>query len=125
LKDRYTSLIPVMFQVMALNPVEADSAVALAMRTPRPVLSAYLTDAWHADLRPRIRSLKTPVHVITAEATWPASRPWEKMKDDFGYRTAGPVTGYRVMGAGHLVMRDQPDTLAAILERIAAATPKR
>ena len=125
LKERYTSLIPIMFQVMALNPVEADSAVALAMRTPQPVLSAYLRDAWRTDLRPRIRSLKTPIHVVTAEATWPASQTWETMMDHLGYRTAGPVTGYRVSGAGHLVMRDQPDTLAAILERIAASAPKR
>jgi len=125
MKERYPSLIRVMFGVMSLSPAESDSAVEKALRTPPEVLSAYLRDAWRTDLRPRILGLKTPVHVITAEATWPASQSWEKMREAMGYRTAGPVEGYRVAESGHLVMRDQPDTLVAIVERIADSIPKR
>ncbi|HET9950535.1 MAG TPA: alpha/beta hydrolase [Candidatus Eisenbacteria bacterium] len=125
LKERYPSLVRVMFEVMSVDPVECDSAVALALRTPPEVLTAYLKDAWQADLRPRIKNLKTPVHVVAAEATWPVSRTWEQMQEAFGYRTAGPVEGHRVMASGHLVMRDQPDSLVAIVEGIAASLPKR
>ena len=112
-------LVRVVFEVMSLNPAGSDSAVAIALRTPKDVLTAYLREAWRTDLRPRIKNLKTPVYVVTAEATWPESKSWETMRDAFGYRTAGPVVGHRVKGSGHLVMQDQPDTLVAILERIA------
>jgi hypothetical protein len=56
---------------------------------------------------------------------WPEAQPWERVKDALGYRTAGPVTGERFATSGHLIMRDQPDSLVAVLERIAASSPKR
>ena len=80
----------------------------------------YLRDSWRTDLRDRIRGLKTPIHVIVTASTWPPSIPWEAARARFGYETRGPVTGYRVANSAHLVMRDQPDTLAALVEGIAA-----
>ncbi|HSQ60857.1 MAG TPA: alpha/beta hydrolase [Acidobacteriota bacterium] len=120
LKERYPSLIRVIFETMSEDRTEADSAVALALRVPADVLSAYFRDSWRTDLRPRIRDLTVPVHVIAASGTWPASQPWEVARRHFGYETKGPVHGYRVENSGHLIMRDQPDTLVALIERIAA-----
>ena len=125
MKDRYPSLIRVIFEVMSRDPVEADSAVARALRVPQPILSDYLRDSWRTDLRPRIKNLKVPVAVIATEATWPVSQPWERAKTALGYETAGPVAGYRLMGSGHLEMRDQPDSLNVLIEKIAADLPKR
>jgi len=125
LKERYPSLVRVIFEVMSEDPVESDSAVAIALRVPPEVLSGYLRDAWRVDLRPRLRSLKTPVTVITGAATWPASAPWEVAKVKLGYETAGDVRGYRLSRASHLLMRDQPDSLAALIEQVAGSVGTR
>lgn len=121
LKERYASLVRVIFETMSEDPVESDSAVAHALRVPEPVLSGYLRDAWRNDLRPRIRSLRTPVHVITGSATWPASASWEQAKVRLGYVTAGPVEGHRLPLGSHYLMRDQPDSLSALIEKVASA----
>jgi pimeloyl-ACP methyl ester carboxylesterase len=121
LKERYYSLVRVIFETMSEDPVESDSAVALAMRVSPEVLSGYLRDAWRTDLRPRIRALKTPVTVITGAATWPAAAPWTEAKTQLGYETAGDVHGYRLARASHLLMRDQPDSLAVLIERVASS----
>lgn len=120
LEEQYASLIGVIFQPMSEDRVEADSAVAAALRIPPEVMKGYLRDSWRVDLRDRIRRVKTPIHVIATAATWPPSIPWETARARFGYQTRGPVSGYRVANSAHLVMRDQPDTLAALVEGIAA-----
>ncbi|MEK7347766.1 MAG: alpha/beta hydrolase [Candidatus Eisenbacteria bacterium] len=125
IEERYPSLVRAIFEVMSQNPAESDSAVVQALRVPREVLSAYLRDAWRTDLRTRIRDLEIPIHVIAAEGSWPVTQPWERGRHRFGYMTAGSAEGYRVLESGHLVMRDQPDTLAAILLKIANDLPKR
>jgi pimeloyl-ACP methyl ester carboxylesterase len=125
LKEHYPNLIRLIYESMSVSPVESDSAIAQAMRVAPDVLSAYLRDAWRTDLRRRIRGLKTPIHVIVASSAWPASQPWERVKTVLGYETAGPVTGVRISETGHLIMRDRPDSLAAVLVGIADALPKR
>jgi pimeloyl-ACP methyl ester carboxylesterase len=119
LAERYPSLVRVIFEDMTIDPVESDSAVAQALRVPPEILRAYLRDSWRADLRPRIRNLTIPIHVVATAGAWPASQTWEVARARAGYVTKGPVLGHRIEGSGHLIMRDRPDTLAAILGRIA------
>ena len=125
IEERYPSLVRAIFEVMSSDPVESDSAVVQALRVPREVLSAYLRDAWRTDLRDRIREMETPIHMIAAEGSWSVTQPWERARHRFGYMTAGTAEGYRVLGSGHLVMRDRPDTLATILLKIADGLPNR
>ncbi|HEY6572560.1 MAG TPA: alpha/beta hydrolase [Candidatus Eisenbacteria bacterium] len=125
IEERYPSLVRAIFEVMSTDPVECDSAVVQALRVPREVLSAYLRDAWRTDLRDRIHDLEIPIHVIAAEGSWPVTQPWERARHRFGYMTAGTAEGHRVIGSGHLIMRDRPDTLATILLQIAKDLPKR
>jgi pimeloyl-ACP methyl ester carboxylesterase len=125
LAERYPQLIRAIFEVLSQDPAESDSAVVQALRLPREVMTAYLRDSWRTDLRPRIRNMKTPIHLIMSKAAWPATQSWERARDHFGYATAGPAEGYRVLESGHLIMRDRPDSLAAILLDIAGKLPKR
>jgi pyruvate dehydrogenase E2 component (dihydrolipoamide acetyltransferase) len=125
LEERYVSLVRVIFETMSLDPPEADSAVARAFRVPPEVLGAYFRDSWRSDLRDRIRSSTTPIHVIATSAAWPASQPWEDARERAGYATKGPIEGHRIAGSGHLIMRDQPDSLVAVLERIAAGAASK
>jgi pimeloyl-ACP methyl ester carboxylesterase len=123
--EHYPQLIQAIFETMSAIPAESDSAVAQALRVPREVLTAYLRDSWRTDLRPRIKNLKTPIHLIATEGSWPVAQPWDRAKPRFGYETAGSVEGYRIPESGHLMMRDRPDTLAALLLRIAEKVPRR
>lgn len=120
LRERYTVFLSAVYQAMTKNPETADSLFARAMRVEPSVLTEYFHDSWREDLRPAIRSLKTPVHLVATEGLWPSAESWTSARKRLGYETAGPAEGHRVAGSAHMVALDQPDSLAAIIEAVAA-----
>ena len=71
LRERYTVFLRAIFERMSTDPVQGDSLIAHAMRVKPEVLSAYFRDVWHEDLRRRLKTMKTPVHVIMTATLWP------------------------------------------------------
>jgi len=120
IEERYPLFIQGVFTPMTHDSSQVDSVLAKAERVPRPVLAAYFRSVWRTDLRERIRSLKTPVLVLTTAETWPGSESWENARTRLGFVTAGPVQGRRIMGSGHLIPIDQPDSLATAIEEYAS-----
>ena len=112
---RYPLFVRGVFSSMTRDSSQIDSLIAKAQRVPQPILSEYFHDVWRTDLRPRIRTLKTPVLLVATDQTWRTTETWETARERLGYVTAGPVTGRRVFGSAHLVPMDQPDTLAAAI----------
>ncbi len=121
LRERYTVFLSAVYSTMSRDEARGESLMVRAMRVPQPVLTGYFLDAWREDLRPRLRALKIPVHVIATEGMWPAGESWSSARIRLGYETAGTAQGYRVADSGHAVAADQPDSLAAIIESIASA----
>jgi pimeloyl-ACP methyl ester carboxylesterase len=121
LRERYSVFLSAVYSTMSRDEARGESLMVRAMRVPQPVLTGYFLDAWREDLRPRLRALKTPVHVIATEGMWPAGESWSSARIRLGYETAGTAEGHRVSGSGHAVAADQPDSLAAIIESIASA----
>jgi pimeloyl-ACP methyl ester carboxylesterase len=123
LTERYTVYVSAVFSGMSNDQALGDSLAARALRVPQPVLSAYFRDSWREDLRPKIRSLKTPVFLVATEATWPVGESWTSARRRLGYETAGPAVGRRIIGSGHMVALDQPDSLAAVIGDVASRRP--
>ncbi|HKW50494.1 MAG TPA: alpha/beta hydrolase [Candidatus Eisenbacteria bacterium] len=122
--QRYPLFIRGVFESMTRDSSEVDSVVAKAGLVPRDVLAEYFRDAWRADIRPSIRSLKAPIMVVAIDTTWPPQESWTSARKRFGYETAGPAIGRRIWGAAHLVQLDQPDTLAAAISEFAETLKK-
>jgi pimeloyl-ACP methyl ester carboxylesterase len=121
---RYPLFVRGVFSSMTRDSSQIDSLIAKAQRVPQPVLSEYFHDVWRTDLRPRIRTLKTPVLLVATDVTWRTTESWETARERLGYETAGPVTGRRVFGSAHLVPMDQPDTLAAAILEFTSSLKK-
>jgi pimeloyl-ACP methyl ester carboxylesterase len=124
IRDRYPLFIQGVFGPMTRNESQVDSVIERAGRVPQAVMSAYFRDAWHADLRPRVKKLKAPVLVVTTDVTWNSAESWTSARKRLGYETAGPATGRRIWESGHLIPIDQPDTLALAIEDFAATIRK-
>ncbi len=123
LSERYTVYVDAVFSGMSNDQALGDSLASRALLVPQPVLSAYFRDSWREDLRPKIQSLKTPVFLVATEATWPEGESWTSARRRLGYETAGPAVGYRIVGSGHMVALDQPDSLAAVIGDVASHRP--
>jgi len=121
LRERYPVFLSAVFEAMSRNDAHRDSLVARAHRVDPALLAAYFRDAWHEDLRPALRKLKTPVHVVATETLWPTGESWTSARRRLGFETAGPAVGRRVMDSAHMIPMEQPDSLAAAIEAVASA----
>lgn len=124
LKERYSVFLSAVYESMTSDPAAGETLLVRAERVPQPLLTAYIHDSWREDLRPRIRSLKTPVHVVATDGLWPKTESWSNARKRLGYETAGMVEGHRMIESKHMVAVDQPDSLAAVIESVASA-PRR
>lgn len=122
--QRYPLFIQGIFEPMVRDPGQVDSVLAKAERVPKDAMAAYFRDAWHVDLRPELKKLKTPVLVVTTDATWRPAESWASARKRLGYETAGPADGRRIWESAHLIPIDQPDTLAAAIESFASSLKK-
>lgn len=120
LKERYSVFLSAVYPAMTKNAATGDSLIARAERVDAATLTGYFRDSWREDLRPRIRSLKTPIHLVATEGLWPSAESWTSARKRLGYETAGPAEGHRVADSAHMIALDQPDSLTAIIEAVAA-----
>jgi len=120
LQERYPVFLSAVYQAMTRNPATGDSLLARAERVEPAVLTAYFRDSWREDLRPTIRSMKTPIHLVATDGLWPPAESWTSARKRLGYETAGPAEGHHVADSAHMVALDQPDSLAAIIESVAS-----
>jgi pimeloyl-ACP methyl ester carboxylesterase len=119
LTERYSAFIPTVFRMMSADSSGQDWLVASAAAVPRPVLTAYFRDAWHADLRPQVKKLRVPLLVAATPALWPEGQPWDSVRVRLGYGKAKKAEGVRIVDSAHFVPIDQPDSLAAAIEAFA------
>ena len=122
--QRYPLFLRGVFEPMTRDSSQIDSVIAKAGMVPRDVLVEYFRDAWRADVRPSIRTLKAPIMVVSIDTTWPPQESWTSARKRFGYETAGPAIGHRIWGSAHLVQLDQPDSLAAAISDFAETLKK-
>jgi len=123
--QHYPIFLHGVFERMTRDSSQVDSVVAKAGLVSRDVLVEYFRDAWRADLRPSIRTLKAPILVVATDATWPPGESWTSARKRLGYETAGPATGRRIWGSAHLIQLDQPDSLAAAISEFAETLKKK
>jgi pimeloyl-ACP methyl ester carboxylesterase len=120
LRERYPVFLSAVYQAMTRNAATGDSLFARAQRVEPAILTEYFRDSWREDLRPTIRPMKTPVHLVATAGLWPEAESWTSARKRLGYETAGPAVGHRVADSAHMVALDQPDSLASIIEAVAA-----
>ena len=114
------------FNQMAFSRMGRDSAESailfarMAAVLPLTVKS-YTRHLLRADASRDLKKLDMPVQLVLTERTWKGDATWAEVAKTMGYRDTALVMTRRVANAGTLVMKDQPDVLAAILSGYAEA----
>lgn len=120
LDSNYDGMMKMMFAREARDTVEAREMVALAQKVPPAVMKSYLVAAMNADVSAALKDFKPALLFVGTERNWPADKDWPTLAKDLGYETAPAIESRRVTGAGALVMKEQPDSLAAIVRAFTA-----
>jgi pimeloyl-ACP methyl ester carboxylesterase len=84
------------------------------------VVRRWIRLAWSTDLSDLAGGIEAPVMTVLAPRSWGDHELWPAVRTALGYEQVPRLRPARVANAGHFVMLDQPDALAALIERFTA-----
>lgn len=120
LETQYDNIIRTMFTRMSSDSLENIEMLAQAQQVPPATMKAYFKASMNVDMSASAKNLKPAFLLVASEKRWPADKDWPTLAKEMGYDEAGPIATRRIMGAGALIMKQQPDTLAMVLDQFTA-----
>lgn len=112
------------FQSMAFSRMGRDSAesarmYAMITAVAPSTVKSYIRVLVSLDANRELKSLKVPLGLVVTERGWKAGQTWGTVAKAYGLddTTIAPAT--RIGGAGSMVMKDQPDSLAPAITAFA------
>lgn len=117
----YDAFLRTMYTGLARDSAQAITVHAQASLVPAATFKAYLRELLYADPSQAAKGLATPVLFVGSGKRWSEKQDWAAVARERGLHLARRATGVRIADAGHFVMIDQPDTLAARVGAFAGA----
>ncbi len=120
LDTRYDEFLRGMLRGQARDSVQANELYSQAQSVPPATMKAYLKAALNADASPSLRKVKSPLLFVGSGRTWTEARDWPAVAKEMGYDDPAALTARRVGDSGALIMKEQPDSLAALIGEFTA-----
>lgn len=120
LLDRdYDALLRAAYLSFGSDSAQGEALLAAACQVGPEVMRPWIRLALTADLSNDAAGLDIPVLVVLADRSWPDGEPWSEASATLGYQRIRDLDTVRVRDAGHFVMLDHPDVLAAAIRSFA------
>lgn len=115
LDENYEQFAQMAFHKMGRDSAESERLYA-GMAALAPVtVKAYMHELLMVDANKQLKGLPVPPTLVFTDRGWKGNEPWGTIAKQFGIDDSTLAVPHRVRNAGPLVMKDQPDTLAALL----------
>lgn len=121
METSYDDVLRRMIRGQSRDTLEAQELLATAQGVPPATVKAYIKAAMNADASAALKGMKPAFLFIASERRWPKDKFWATLSRDIGYDGLDSTTATRrIAGAGALIMKQQPDSLAAVVDAFAA-----
>jgi pimeloyl-ACP methyl ester carboxylesterase len=120
LDTRYDDFLRGMTRSQAKDSVEANELYSQAQSMPAATMKAYLRAAFNVDASSAVKTMKPALLFVGSGRRWPAEKDWATMGKEMGYDDPAAVPARRLAEGGPLVMKQQPDSLAAVITEFTA-----
>lgn len=121
LLDRdYDALLRAAYLSFGRDSTQGEALLAAACQVGPAVMKPWIRLALTADLSAEAAGLGVPVLVVLSDRSWPDDEPLPEAAAALGYGRIGDLDAVRVRDAGHFVMLDRPDILAAAIRGFSA-----
>lgn len=117
--ENYQTFTQMAFARMGRDSAESAILFAKMSAVPAVTVKSYMRNLLLADSNGPLKSVGMPVELVFSDAAWKKDATWGEMSKALGYEDSTIAVPRRVTGAGRLVAKDQPDSLAAILAEYA------
>ena len=108
------------FSKMGRDSAENARLYAMMAAVPPATIKAYVRGLISLDASRELKGLTIPLAAAFTDSVWKAGRSWGACAKELGYEDSTRVVPVRITRSGPLVMKDQPDTLAALITSFAA-----
>ncbi len=117
--DNYSTFLQLAFSKMGRDSVESAKLFAMMSAAPPATVKAYLRTLFTVDANRNLKVLPKPPGLVFTERMWKSGTSWGTLAKAAGYEDSTIAVPQRIANAGLLVMKDQPDSLAAVVSRFA------
>lgn len=109
-----------MFSNLGLDTTQSKAIFSAFSQTPPATVKAYVRETFYTDGNKDAKALKVPLQMVITSRLWNSSRTAGASLKLLGWEDT-TATARRVADSAYWVMKDQPDTLAAIIGDFATA----
>jgi pimeloyl-ACP methyl ester carboxylesterase len=120
LDTRYDDVLKMMMMRQGRDTTQGLEIYAQAQQVPPATIKAYLRAAMNVDASGALKDMKPAFLFVGSARLWPDTTAWATVAKQLGYDEAGPIAARRIKDSAALIMKDQPDTLAAVIDEFAA-----
>lgn len=122
MEENYATFTQMAFAKMGRDSVESARLFAMMAAVPPATVKAFIRALVMVDANRDVKALKVPIALAFTERTWKGDKNWGVVAKAFGWEDTTIAVPRRIANAGFLVMKDQPDTLAAMISDLATAS---
>ena len=116
----YDAVAGRLFGSLGRDTTQSSAISAMVTRTPPATVKAFIREGFFSDGNKDAKALKVPMRILVTSRVWKEGSTSGAALQRLGWQDTATVVG-RVPDAAFWVMKDQPDTLAAIIGDFAAA----
>lgn len=120
LDSNYDQVIKSMMMGQARDSTQGNELYAQAQAVPAASIKAYLKAAMNADASGAAKKMKPAFLFVGSGKRWPETKDWPTLAKELGYDDPAAVMARRLAEGGPLIMKEQPDSLAAVIREFTA-----
>jgi len=128
IEGNYDNFLKMAFANMGRDSAESALLFTQMAQTPPATIKTYLRSLLALDANKDAKAVQPVTRLLVSERGWREVRTPGAVMASLGFEDTSAYVPTRLGGAGYLAMKDQPDSLAAIIkafsaERLAARQP--
>ena len=118
--NQYEVVAKMMFSKLGRDTTQSAAIFAMITQTQPATVKAFVREGFYSDANRDAKALKLPVQRVATSLVWKPDVTLGAVLKRLGWEdTTGTLL--RLPDSGYWAMKDQPDTLAAIIGKFAAA----
>jgi pimeloyl-ACP methyl ester carboxylesterase len=119
LDTNYDDMIKSMMMSQGRDSAQGNELYSQIQSVPAASVKAYLKAAMNADASAALKKMKPAFLFVGSGRRWPSDKDWPTLAKELGYADPAAIKARRLAEGGPLIMKEQPDSLAAVIREFA------
>jgi pimeloyl-ACP methyl ester carboxylesterase len=120
LDDHYDEFLKGMSMSQGRDSLQGNELYSQAQAVPAASIKAYYKAALNVDASPALKQLRPMLMFVGSGQVWTEGTAWPGIQKAMGYEDATDMLSRRIPDCGPLIMKEQPDSLAAAIRDFTA-----